>query len=75
MDGEITIGTSLNTDKFDKQITQLEKKLQKEEQKAQLKIQTKSSQEQALERERVQTDKLAQKYEELLHYKKNTKEQ
>lgn len=70
MDGEITIGTRLETDKFDRQIAQLEKKLQKEEQKAQLKIQTRTSQEQALERERAQTDKLAQKYEELLHYKK-----
>ena len=33
MDGEITIGTKLDTDKFDRQITQLEKKMQKEEDK------------------------------------------
>lgn len=33
MDGEITIGTSLSTDKFDKQVTQLEKKMKKEEDK------------------------------------------
>ena len=33
MDGEITIGTKLDTDKFDRQISQLEKKMQKEEDK------------------------------------------
>ncbi len=33
MDGEITIGTKLDTDKFDRQITQLEKKMKKEENK------------------------------------------
>ena len=32
-DGYITIGTELSTDKFDKQIANLEKKMQKEEQK------------------------------------------
>ena len=33
MDGEITIGTKLDTDKFDRQISDLEKKMQKEEDK------------------------------------------
>lgn len=33
MDGEITIGTRLDTDKFDRQISDLEKKIQKEEDK------------------------------------------
>lgn len=33
MDGEITIGTTLSTDKFDRQILDLEKKMQKEENK------------------------------------------
>lgn len=33
MDGEITIGTKLDTDKFDRQISQLEKKMKKEEDK------------------------------------------
>lgn len=33
MDGEITIGTNLSTDKFDKQIASLEKKMKKEEKK------------------------------------------
>lgn len=33
MDGEITIGTTLSTDKFDRQIAQLEKKMKKEESK------------------------------------------
>ena len=33
MDGEITIGTSLSTDKFDRQVAQLEKKMSKEENK------------------------------------------
>ena len=30
MDGEITIGTKLDTDKFDRQISQLEKKMKKD---------------------------------------------
>ena len=33
MDGEITIGTKLSTDKFDRQISDLEKKMKKEEDK------------------------------------------
>lgn len=33
VEGSITIGTKLDTDKFDRQITQLEKKMQKEEEK------------------------------------------
>ena len=42
MDGEITIGTNLSTDKFDRQIAQLEKKMQKEEEKD-IQISTKES--------------------------------
>ena len=37
-DGSIIIETKLSTDKFDKQITDLEKKIRKEEDKAQLKL-------------------------------------
>ena len=40
-DGWITIGTKLATDKFDKQVTDLEKKIKNEEQKTQLKLQAK----------------------------------
>lgn len=65
MDGEITIGTSLSTDKFDRQITQLEKKMQKEEDKK-IVIETKlGSQEQDLEKARQKTDELADAYQRL----------
>lgn len=65
MDGEITIGTSLNTDKFDKQVAQLEKKMQKEEEKKivlQAKIEV---QEQEFEIARQKTDELADAYQRL----------
>lgn len=65
MDGEITIGTSLNTDKFDKQIAQLEKKMQKEEDKKII-IETKlTGQEQELDNARQKTDALADAYQRL----------
>lgn len=65
MDGEITIGTNLSTDKFDKQIVQLEKKMQKEEDKkiiikTQLDTQTRE-----LEEARAKTDELADAYQRL----------
>lgn len=65
MDGWITIGTELATDKFDRQIVELEKKMQKEEDKK-LVINTKlSSQEQELENARKKTDELADAYQRL----------
>ena len=60
MDGEITIGTKLDTDKFDRQITQLEKKMQKEEDKKIIIEAKLGSQEQDLEKARQKTDELAE---------------
>ena len=65
MDGEITIGTTLSTDKFDKQVAQLERKMQKEEEKKivlQAKIEV---QEEAFETARQKTDELADAYQRL----------
>lgn len=65
MDGEITIGTTLSTDKFDRQILDLEKKIQKEEEKKivlDAKIQV---QEEEFERARQKTDELADAYQRL----------
>lgn len=65
MDGEITIGTKLDTDKFDRQITALEKKIKKEEDKKIL-IETKlSGQEEELEKAKQKTNELADTYEHL----------
>lgn len=65
MDGEITIGTSLSTDKFDRQIAQLEKKMQKEEDKK-IVIEAKlGGQQEDLEKARRETDKLADAYQRL----------
>ena len=65
MDGEITIGTSLSTDKFDRQTADLEKKMQKEEDKK-IVIETKlSGQEQELDNARQKTDALADAYQRL----------
>ena len=65
MDGEITIGTRLDTDKFDRQITQLEKKMQKEEDKKIIIEAKLGSQEQDLEKARQKTDELADAYQRL----------
>ena len=65
MDGEITIGTRLDTDKFDRQISQLERKMLKEEEKKivlQAKIEV---QEQEFDRAREKTDELADAYQRL----------
>ena len=65
MDGEITIGTKLVTDKFDRQIADLEKKMQKEEDKK-LVIEAKlGSQQQELEQARQKADELAEAYQKL----------
>lgn len=65
MDGEITIGTTLNTDKFDRQITELEKKMKKEEDKKII-IETKlQNQEEELDKARQKTDELADAYQRL----------
>ena len=65
MDGEITIGTRLNTDKFDRQITELEKKMKKEENKKLIIGGKLESQEQELENTKKKTDELADAYQRL----------
>lgn len=65
MDGEITIGTSLSTDKFDRQVAQLEKKIQKEENKKIVIGAKLESQKQELDNARQKTDALAEAYQKL----------
>lgn len=65
MDGEITIGTKLDTDKFDRQITQLEKKMKKEEDKKIIIDAKLGSQQQELDEARQKTDALADAYQRL----------
>lgn len=65
MDGEITIGTKLSTDKFDRQIANLEKKMKKEEDKGIVIGAKLSNQEQELEQARQKTDELADAYQRL----------
>lgn len=65
MDGEITIGTKLDTDKFDRQISQLEKKMKKEEDKKIIIDAKLGSQQQELDKARQKTDALAEAYQRL----------
>ena len=62
-DGYITIETKLSTDKFDKQITDLEKKIRNEEEKAQLKLKAKLQAEDELERHKQKIFEIEQEYE------------
>ena len=69
MDGEITIGTRLDTNKFDRQISDLEKKMKKEEDKKVL-VQAKlDTQEADLEKARAKTDELGDAYQRLAELK------
>lgn len=65
MDGEITIGTKLDTDKFDRQISDLEKKMKKEEDKKIVIDAKLGSQQEELEKARQKTDALADAYQRL----------
>lgn len=65
MDGEITIGTTLSTDKFDRQIADLEKKMQKEEDKKIVIDAKLGSQQEELEKAKQKTDALADAYQRL----------
>lgn len=65
MDGEITIGTRLDTDKFDRQIADLEKKMQKEEDKKIVIDAKLGSQQEELDKARQKTDALADAYQRL----------
>lgn len=61
-DGSIMIETKLSTDKFDKQITDLEKKIKKEEDKAQLKLKAKLQAEDELEKHKQKILEIEQEY-------------
>lgn len=64
-DGSVVIGTELSTDKFDKQIADLDRKINKEEDKK-LIIETKlTNQEQELERAKQKVDELADAYQKV----------
>lgn len=65
MDGEITIGTRLDTDNFDRQISDLEKKMKKEEDKKIIIDAKLGSQQQELDKARQKTDALAEAYQRL----------
>ena len=65
MDGEITIGTRLDTDKFDRQISDVEKKMKKEEDKKIVIDAKLSGQEKELEKAREKADELKNAYQEL----------
>ena len=62
-DGSIMIETKLSTDKFDKQIVNLEKKIKNEEEKAQLKLKAKLQAEDELEKHKQKIFEIEQEYE------------
>lgn len=62
-DGYITIETKLSTNKFDKQVTDLEKKIRNEENKAQLKLKAKLQAEDELEKHKQAILEIEQEYE------------
>lgn len=62
-DGWITIGTQLATDKFDKQIANLEKKIKNEEEKTQLKLKAKLQAEDELRRHKQAIFEIEKEYE------------
>ena len=62
-DGYITIETKLSTNKFDKKVTDLEKKIKNEEEKAQLKLKAKLQAEDELEKHKQKIFEIEQEYE------------
>lgn len=62
-DGWITIGTKLATDKFDKQIVNLEKKIKDEENKSELKLKAKLQAEDELKRHKQAVFEIEKEYE------------
>lgn len=62
-DGSIMIETKLSTDKFDKQIVNLEKKIKDEENKAQLKLKAKLQAEDELEKHKQKIFEIEKEYE------------
>ena len=62
-DGWITIGTKLATDKFDKQVADLEKKIKNEENKSELKLKAKLQAEDELKRHKQAIFEIEKEYE------------
>lgn len=62
-DGYITIETKLSTNKFDKQVTDLEKKIKNEEEKAQLKLRAKLQAEDELKKHKQAIFEIEKEYE------------
>lgn len=62
-DGYITIETKLSTNKFDKQVTDLEKKIKNEEEKAQLKLKAKLQAEDELKKHKQAIFEIEKEYE------------
>ena len=62
-DGSIMIETKLSTDKFDKQIVNLEKRIKEEENKAQLKLKAKLQAEDELEKHKQKIFEIEKEYE------------
>ena len=62
-DGSIMIETKLSTNKFDKQVIDLEKKIKNEEEKAQLKLKAKLQAEDELEKHKQKIFEIEQEYE------------
>lgn len=65
MDGWLTIGTKLSTDKFDKQVKDLENKIKKEEEKAEIKLKAKLQAERELQQHKQDILSIEQEYEKL----------
>lgn len=63
-DGTITIGTNLVTDKFDKQLKNLEEKIKTEEEKTKLKLNAKLQSEEELEEHKKEILKIEKAYEQ-----------
>ena len=66
MDGWITIGTQLNTNKFDRQVTDLENKIKQEEEKQKLNIEVGSQLEQEQAKITRQVEELTAQYQKAI---------
>lgn len=65
MDGWITIGTKIDTSKFDKQISDLENKIKKEEEKSNISLKTQIKAEKDLQEHKQQIFELEKEYDKL----------
>ena len=65
MDGWITIGTKIDNNKFDKQLSDLDKKIQRAETEKTIKYELKIEAEKALEKNKQQIQEMKKEYDEL----------